>query len=62
MNRIGWLLFWASVVIVAVGVLDRFTPRPLVEGIAPGTYWKGGMAFVAWCVALAVLRPVRPTP
>ncbi len=60
MDKTPWLLFWASVAIMLFGVVDRLvTAAPLLEGIAPGTYWKAAIALVAYSVALTQLRSTR---
>jgi hypothetical protein len=59
MEKARWLLFWAAVALTAFGIIDRITPQPIFEGIAAGTYWKGGLSLVAFSIALSLLRPAK---
>ena len=61
MQKLPWLLFWASVALMAVGIVDRLmTASPLIAGVASGSYWKAGMALIAYSVALKLLRSEAP--
>ena len=60
MDKAPWLLFWASIAIMLFGIVDRLlTVAPIIEGVAPGTYWKAGIALIAYSVALTQLRSAR---
>lgn len=62
MDKVSWILFWVSVALMLIGMIDRMLPEPLVEGFASGTYWKGAVGFVLYSIALGVLRPERARP
>ncbi len=57
MEKAPWLLFWASVILMLVGIADRLTTNaPVLEGVAPGTYWKAGIALIGYSIALSALQ------
>jgi hypothetical protein len=55
MDKASWTLFWLSVVLMLVGGIDRLTAAPLIEGVAPGTFWKGAIGLVSYSIALSLL-------
>jgi len=54
-NKASWVLFALSVVILLVGVVSRFTPNGVVNGVAAGTYWKAAMAVLAYAATIKIL-------
>lgn len=62
MERTSQIFFWASLVIMAIGLYDRVTvANELVDGVAPGSYWKAAIAFIGYSLASGQLARQRQT-
>ena len=59
MERASQIFFWASIVVMLMGFFDRITDAGLVQGVAPGSYWKAGIAFIGYSLATGQLAKLR---
>jgi hypothetical protein len=60
-ERTSVIFFWAAVAAMAVGFFDRVTINSeLFAGVAPGSYWKAGIAFLGFSLAAGQLAGLRP--
>ena len=58
--RTSQIFFWAAAAVMLLGFFDRLTVNfALMEGMAPGSYWKAGIAFIGFSLAAGQQAKVR---